>query len=69
MAHISEKHKKTEELKTKVTSDLYDRFVAIADEDGLMKATLVREAILHYLTMREVKRRIDNHHSSNHFAA
>ena len=69
MAHYDERHKKTEELKTKVPPSLYEKVVAAAAEDGLMRATLVREAIEHFLTMREIRRRVKAHQSSDHMAA
>lgn len=65
MAHYDKRNRKTEELKTKVPPVLYEKVVAAAEEDGLMRATLVREAIVHFLTMREVRRRIKSHQSSD----
>ena len=62
-------HAKTEELKTKVPLSLYEQVEAAAAEDGLMRAALVREAVKHYLTMREVKRRIASHRSQDTMAA
>ena len=55
--------KKTAVLKAKVTPSLKERAEAAAAEDELMLGTWVREAIVHVLTMREVKDRIEAHRS------
>lgn len=65
----AKQHAKTEELKTKVPLSVFEKVEAAAAEDGVMRAKLVREAILHYLTMREVKRRIRIHRSNDHMTA
>ena len=57
------------ELKTKVPMNVREKVEAAAIEDNKMLAAWVREAVLHYLTMREVNRRINAHRSKNHAAA